>query len=728
MKAGEKSYYKELNKANDIRYPINVDIALAAHKVSLIIQAELANVPQPAGPNFNKLHVQHSTDISVVFGHAKRLIRCIIDCQLYLKDAVSTRNALELASSISAKAWDSTPNQLKQIPGVGPVLMRKLASKGIKSVDAVINAAPERLALVMGKQQQAGYALLKKLESFPNLMISVREMGREVRPGQGVKIKLKCDVGFLNENKPVKFGMIPIYVCFLAEDSQGNLVDFRRFGAKKLHNGEEIRLTAHILEPTDWIRCHVMVDELAGTHKYAELSIKGVPANFFPQQSASTGESRRTGFASARTKRDEDEQIFDNDELEDEDFLNAAPGNGNAVEVVEDIDTILAEAESKQLTKRSRIMRTCDLTQMSGVDDTDFIEPVQLDNGRWTCQHLCKKKEVDCKHVCCRDGVKHPRRRPNPKKEIESSVIDKKQRKITTMAPPTSQSSQASSSKGLEALHQSTPSLQPSQSMRPDPALPNQARKRKQLEVNSSDSTSRDSEISAQPEKRAKTHSNSATNGGQMMLDEVYDIDVMYLDAALPKPDQCDWNISMSSSRTLGDVVSNESLVHDRVNASFDDDFDADFDMDDIIGKQPPLDHVSRADVETDTSKDLFITGESSSPVKATLDSAHRPSIEDSLETPSVCEELQKPSDGCSVPRVGVSETRSNAGAPIQVALPSSTLIEAHDEVEVSVSAANQEADSEREKKVWEEDQKRRWEGLEPWMYEMYHNLVELVD
>ena len=726
MKSGEKSYYKELNKANDIRYPINVDIALAVHKVSLVIQAELANVPQPTGPNFNKLHVQHNTDVSVIFSHAKRLVRCIIDCQLHMKDAVSTRNALELARSISAKAWDSTPNQLKQIPGVGPVLMRKLASKGIKSIDAVMNTAPERLALVMGKQQQAGYALLKKLENFPNLMISVREMGREVRPGQGAKIKLKCDLGFLDDTKPVKFGMIPIYVCFLAEDSEGNLVDFRRFGARKLHNGEEIGLTAHLLKPTDWIRCHVMVDELAGTHKYAELSITGVPASAFPEQSASTGQSQSNGFTSARSKRAQDEQVFNDDGLEDEDFLDATPVDSRAVEVVEDVDAVLAAAEAKQSTKQSRAMGTIESTRIPCDDDADFIEPVQLDNGRWTCQHLCKSKGTECKHVCCRDGVKHRRKRP--KKENKSGVVDKKQPKITTMAPPTRQPLQASSSNGLEALNQSTTSIRASQSMRPDPALPNQARKRKQLEVDSSDGISRASGITAQPDKRAKTQSNSAINSGPTMFDEEYDIDDMDLGAALSKPDECDWNISMSSSNTLNDVVANESPTVDQVNASFDDDFDADIDMDDIVGNQPPLGHVSLPDVKKDSSKGLFVTGESSSPVKATQLRTHQPLTEHQLQTPSLCEDVQEPFHGFSVSRNGASEPRSGALRSIPQGLQSSTLIKAQDQDRSPAPAAAQETDGEREKRLWEEDQKRRWQGLEPWMYEMYHNLVELVD
>lgn len=45
-------------------------------------------------------------------------------------------------------------------------------------------------------------------------------------------------------------------------------------------------------------------------------------------------------------------------------------------------------------------------------DDDDDTTPVQLPNGRWSCNHKCKDKEA-CKHYCCKHGLDRP-----PKKAI----------------------------------------------------------------------------------------------------------------------------------------------------------------------------------------------------------------------------------------------------------------------------------------------------------------------
>ena len=227
MRGGEKSFYKELNKANEITFPINVDVALSSHKVSLILQAHLGSVQEPSGPNYDKHHAQYNSDSRAVFASASRLIRCIIDCQLSLKDAVSAKNALELARSLSARAWDNTPNILKQIQGIGDVYMRKLAAKGINSIDTLLVTDPQRINIVLGKQQPFGHTLLKKLSSFPNLMVSIKEISRKTRAGKGVTLTLKCEVGFLNETTPYQFGHTQVYVLFLLEDSNGGILDFR---------------------------------------------------------------------------------------------------------------------------------------------------------------------------------------------------------------------------------------------------------------------------------------------------------------------------------------------------------------------------------------------------------------------------------------------------------------------------------------------------------------------
>jgi len=74
---------------------------------------------------------QYAMEISIIFKHINRLIRCVIDCQLFLEDSVAIRNALMLERSLGARAWDDSPLQLKQIEQLGIVTVRKLVTLGL---------------------------------------------------------------------------------------------------------------------------------------------------------------------------------------------------------------------------------------------------------------------------------------------------------------------------------------------------------------------------------------------------------------------------------------------------------------------------------------------------------------------------------------------------------------------------------------------------------------------
>ena len=432
MRGGEKSYYKELNKANEIRFPIKVDVALPSHKVSLILQASLGSVQEPSGPNFDKIHPQYHTDTMVVFSHANRLIRCIIDCQLCMKDAVSAKNALELARSIAARAWDNTPNILKQVQGIGDVYMRKLAAKGVNSIDTLLTTDPQRINLILGKPQPFGQSLLKKLSGFPNLMVSIKETERKLRKGKGVTLKLKCEVGFLNETTPLQFGRTQIFVCFLLEDSNGSIIDFRRFGARKLENREDIMLTVELTKPTSFLRSHIMCDELAGTSRFAEIKLQGIPSTVYP--SPDTGDltpGRAPGVQIAT-------ETFDDDDVRDEELLAAASNPTNlanssrfedGIEVAHDIDELMQEDTSTMKLLKRKPSKRAPVEDEDDDEQANFKEPVQLEDGHWTCQHLCKEKGLDCKHKCCKEGVAKPKRRPKMSTQHTGG-----QQKLTNMA------------------------------------------------------------------------------------------------------------------------------------------------------------------------------------------------------------------------------------------------------------------------------------------------------
>lgn len=195
LKAGEKSLYKELNRANGIRFPLKVDIGLSSHKISLLLQSELGAVDFPDGEQFQKHKFAFQQDKNIVFSHVNRLIRCIIDCQICLEDSIAVRNALELARSFAAKVWDNSPLQMKQIEQIGVVAVRKFAAAGITSIEQLESREAHEIDMILSKNPPFGVKLLGRLADFPKLRISLKMIGKVWGLGNS-RASAKCSAGY----------------------------------------------------------------------------------------------------------------------------------------------------------------------------------------------------------------------------------------------------------------------------------------------------------------------------------------------------------------------------------------------------------------------------------------------------------------------------------------------------------------------------------------------------
>ena len=684
MRAGEKPFYKELNKANEIRFPIKVDVALSSHKVSLILQAHLGSVREPAGPLHDKHHAQYHTDTLAVFTHANRLIRCIIDCQLSLKDAVSAKNALELARSLSARAWDNTPNVLKQVQGIGDVYMRKLAAKGINSIDTLLTTDPQRINLILGKPQPFGSNLQKKVASFPNLMVAVKEMDRKIRNGKGVTLKLNCEVGFLNEQTPYQFGRTQVYVCFLLEDSNGSILDFRRFGARKLEKGEVILLSVELTKPTAFLRSHVMCDGIAGTSRYAEIQLRDIPTTIFPQPAETAKDRDAEPTLLPITEAFNDEGVADDELLAASNMDNDIE---DGIEVVQDIDDLMEEENAAAGAKRKRRSSYRPSFDDDDGDQVEFRESVQLDNGRWTCQHLCKEKGIECKHKCCKEGVLRPRRRPRKPAKTEDS--GEKQQKLTAMANVTKKSSTAaaSGSKSLHKLRDATLSFSLAR-----PGISEEP-----------------SRISAKTSKKRKLSSNTDLDG----------YDEINADIEIDGPwgaDDTDWCLPPSFQADK-DTVQNHP-----VDPAEDFIAQASEDLHLGLGAEPHAGHVTAADVERKLDKPFFVTGESSSPIKPkqVLSNQYTMISSDTFGTPfDVADFLDDEN-----PNMDYADAHESSSMSPQDGPRSSSHAVKPTGKDTNVNA---ETEQETEKRLFAEDQKRKWDQFEPWMFEEFGSFAEIV-
>lgn len=151
FRSGEKPLYKAFNTSVGMKFPIKVDIALAAHKRSLIIQAELGGVEFPSNEQFLKHKLQYAQDRGIIFANIHRLIRCIADCQAHFQDAPGLKQALELGRGLAARVWDSSPLQMRQLPNIGVVAVRKLVAAGINSLESLEAAEPHRINTALSR-------------------------------------------------------------------------------------------------------------------------------------------------------------------------------------------------------------------------------------------------------------------------------------------------------------------------------------------------------------------------------------------------------------------------------------------------------------------------------------------------------------------------------------------------------------------------------------------------
>ena len=149
-----------------------------AHKRSLIIQSEFGGVDFPADEQYIKHKRQFNQDKAVLLSASHRLICCVIDCQIHLRDAVTVRHALELARSFGARVWDNSPLQMKQIAQIGLVAIRKLAMGGINSIEALEATEPHRIEMLMSKNPPFGNKLLANLRDFPKPRVSIRMISK----------------------------------------------------------------------------------------------------------------------------------------------------------------------------------------------------------------------------------------------------------------------------------------------------------------------------------------------------------------------------------------------------------------------------------------------------------------------------------------------------------------------------------------------------------------------
>ncbi|KAH9859567.1 hypothetical protein IAQ61_011348 [Plenodomus lingam] len=438
FRQGEKQFYKLLNKSPQIRWAIPVNLDIPAHKVSLIIQAVLGSADISWDGEMSKHRTHYNMDTQMVFKNVNSLVRCIIDCQIHLGDSVSIHSAMMLERSLGSKAWDDSPLQMRQIDGIGVVAVRKFVNAGIRCMDDLEASEPHRIEALVGRNPPFGLKILEKVRQFPKLRVSLHVQPSSARKASGgVTVQIKTDIGFINEKPPYRFNFRPVYVCLLAETSNGQKIHFARISAQKLGSGQSLVFPALLTSHDQSVNCYVTCNGIAGSLRDATVRPQIAPALFSPispeldlPHQANVSKRRNEVFNPSR-RRSTTSEDFDDDGIDDDALLNVPLADlefdhienyANPTDVITRRNTVKNKATHPRIDAKENNLATRD------EDD----HPVQLANGKWACNHVCKNK-TSCKHMCCKTGMDKP-----PKKKTSA--------KCTTSDGHASQSQQQETS------------------------------------------------------------------------------------------------------------------------------------------------------------------------------------------------------------------------------------------------------------------------------------------
>lgn len=398
-------------------YPIKGPISDTWHKVYLLVQFSLAALEMPADES-NAIKRQTLVETNIIFDRLNRLVRCVIDCKVFDCDGMGAKAGLELTRALAAKSWDHQPTQLQQVPGIGPVITRKLASHGVRTVSDLATRSFVDIERYVGRNPPYGKKLLQSLEGFPRLKMTTSILAQNIqahsKPGEAPVVMVKTILGFENKQVPTWNNRIPI-VTFIAYIG-GRLAHFARGNLRHIGESENfaLKFAAVIQNADETITCCFSCEEIVGTevtevisHNLPPVAFQGLPKRHNSVQSNEELSEKSVGE-------------IDEEGIADVDMLSAFDAtNSNGREEPESQPRLaeLDEELDMEFEDIDDILKDNSISQEQG---TVVAAPVQMSNGKWKCNHHCAggaltKAGKQCSHKCCHEGLDKPRP-PNQKK------------------------------------------------------------------------------------------------------------------------------------------------------------------------------------------------------------------------------------------------------------------------------------------------------------------------
>ncbi|KAK0617578.1 hypothetical protein B0T14DRAFT_590317 [Immersiella caudata] len=456
FKPAERAVFREVNQSQLIMFPVKEVVSQTWHKIFLMVQAELGSVQYADSGDAAKLRRQLMMEKKMVFEKLQRLVRGVIDCKGHDRDAVGVKKGLELARALSAESWEGRATQLTQVPSIGPAGMRKLASKGIRTVLDLAEKEPDEIERLMSRNMPFGIKLKEDLDKFPRLDFDVVVSGHKLQPrqkGEPVAINVTATIRYLNRKTAPNWLGKPPLLTFFVEFDDGTLAYFWRGSMRNVdkQHGYDVKFSVGLRNPNDSLTCHFSCEEIVGT-EVSKILKHGISESSFPRQ------DRVTGQAPA-PPNPFDVEYIDDDGLDDSDLIEAAEQAVSSLSkrsqrqepVVEECpsaeDSLAVSVLPRELdrcepdhrnSQRGNaplqsfedLLATQHMPEDNKGEQETWSEPVQLSNGKWRCNHACSggartKSGKPCTHRCCKEGIDKPRKKPQlkPKKRKEDDLL-----------------------------------------------------------------------------------------------------------------------------------------------------------------------------------------------------------------------------------------------------------------------------------------------------------------
>ncbi|KAK6956701.1 hypothetical protein Daesc_001980 [Daldinia eschscholtzii] len=405
FKPEERALFRELNKSPFILHPIKETLTQTWHKIFVIIQVHLRGVELPNEKGIGLLKQRIAMDKAAIFDRMNRLVRCFVDCRAFDSDGWGTKIGLELARALAANSWDNKPSQLSQIPGSGPVMVRKWVSHGVNTVLGLADRDFGEIERISSRNPPYGMRLLKTLENFPRLAMEAHLITGTSHSSQleyNLTVAVKVNLRYCNAKGVPKWNDRIPAVTFMALTTDGTLAYLWRGNLNKINKSSGIDLTFPVVisGPDQKVSCYFSCEEIVGTQVTKTLE-PHIPETAF----------RRKAQANTMELLEDD---MDYGDLPDEDMLNAA------LNTIDQNDETHSRDFSGLIDNAEDDFPLIDNVLPQEVTSPVF-EPTKMENGRWMCNHRCRNGRPTgagkpCNHKCCHEGLDRPRPPPQDKK------------------------------------------------------------------------------------------------------------------------------------------------------------------------------------------------------------------------------------------------------------------------------------------------------------------------